>query len=160
MVELTATSAAPIDLEIEQQFEGSVGAIIPTVMIDVGNDGTFDLGYTSSFSTTLSQYVLGPQPLEVRIRYEGDSLAGNRLATTTTVRAKPRNDLLVTNVAAEGCSQSSTVLPVFAGRGVAALGYSPPINHVSVLAIGFAPEPVLLPGPFATSPCLLIPRPT
>ena len=158
VVEFVATAPAPIQLELSQHFEGTVGATVPNVMIDIGNDGTFDVGYTSSFTLAFTQYTLGTLPFEVRVRYGGAAAAGASLLTTTTVRAAPRNDLWLTSVA-EGCFGSSTVLPVFADRGIAALASAPPVNAPSVLALGLASQPLVLPTPFAGAPCLLLPRP-
>jgi len=155
VVEFTATAPTPISLSVEQAFAGSIGGTIPEVLVDVGNDGTYELGFVSSYSATAGNFTLGAQPLAVRIHFDGATDATSSALVSTLVRALPRNDVVVTEVAA-GCSQQSIVQPGFNGRGVAALGFSPPLNAPSVLVVGFAPQPVLLP-PLA-APCLLYPQ--
>ena len=153
VVEFTANAPTPVYLEIEQAFLGTTGATVPAVPVDVGNDGTYELGFLAEYSAPAGIFTLGAQPLAVRVHYEGAADFGTSATVSTIVRVIPRNDVYVSQ-AADGCFETSIVRPSF--TGVAVLGLSPPINALSVLVVGFAPQPILLP-PLA-APCLLYPQ--
>ena len=77
------------------------------------------------------------------------------------VNAKPRNNLLISDVAygcvVPGSSDTIAAAPVFQGQGVA-IGSLQFINHPQVVVFGWNTQPLLLPSN-GTQPCLLVPTP-
>lgn len=161
LVQLSAPSAVPVVLSVVPTVLLSPGMPAPVQEIDVGNDGLIDWDGTFG-AGPLGNFVLGPQPLLVRIRLASDLPIplGAQFETSTsaiTIHVDPDNQVLVTqNVVGCAGAAMQTPVPVFDGRGVDLLG------NPGVFVIGFGVQPVLL-GPQSPLPffpgCLLMPTP-
>jgi hypothetical protein len=157
VVEFTATAPVTIGFAIEHLLAADVGTTVPLVAVDIGDDGSYEIYQGSAFAQNFGNYTLTTQPLPVRIRFAG-STAGGSMQSQITLRALPQNNVLVLPYGTGCLGGTMDVQPSFQGTGVVALAYSPPINVPSVLVLGLAPQPVVLP-PLWGFPCLLLPRP-
>ena len=161
LVQLSATSAAPVQITVAPRLELSAGVPAPLLEIDVGNDGQVDwIGMFGAAS--LGHFLLGTQPLSIRMRLVSSiSVSPNNFDQSTAainLFVEPDNQVIVTqNVF--GCAGPGSMeppAPVFEGRGVDIL------TSPAVVVIGFGTQPLLLgpqsPLPFVTG-CLLLPTP-
>lgn len=162
LVQLSATSAAPVRVNVFPRLELSAGVPAPLLEIDVGNDGLVD--WFGSYGTSdLGSFVLGPQPLPIRMRLVSTlpiAPASFYLHSTAglTLLVTPDNQLGVVQnvVGCAGLGSMEPPAPVFDGRGVDVL------TGPAVFVVGFGTQPVLF-GPQSPLPffsgCLLLPSP-
>lgn len=162
LVQLSATSAAPVRLQAAPHFELSAGVPAPLLEVDVGNDGLIDwLGMLGTVD--LGAFVVGPQPLPIRMRLVSTlpiapTAVYLQSTAAITLRVTPDNQLLVTQnvVGCAGLGSLEPPAPVFDGRGFEVL------TGPAVFVLGFGTQPVLLgpqlPLPFLAG-CLLLPTP-
>jgi len=162
LVQLSATSTAPVRVNVFPRLELSAGVPAPLLEIDVGNDGLVDwLGLYGS--TDLGSFVLGPQPLSIRMRLVSTlpiAPASLYLQSTAgiTLLVTPDNQVIVTQnvVGCAGLGSMEPPAPVFDGRGIDVL------TNPAVFVLGFGTQPVLF-GPQSPLPffsgCLLLPTP-
>jgi hypothetical protein len=141
----------------------SPGLPSTTVMVDVGNDGTFDLTAASPVSLLHSAVSIGPQPLEVRVVLSGAIPLGQpadaSLDDLVTVVVEPDNHLSVVPAAAGCANQAATLLPAWDLDSVV-LDVDASVAPPLVIGVfGLSPAPVLLPNASAALPCLLLPQP-
>lgn len=162
LVQLTATGTAPVLLTVSPRFELSAGVPAPLLEIDVGNDGVVE--WIGMFGTTqLGNFVLGTQPLPIRMRLVSTlpippASFGLQSTAAINLYVSPDNQVAITQnvVGCAGLGSMEPPAPVFDGRGVD-LFTSP-----AVFVLGFGTQPVLL-GPQSPLPflggCLLLPTP-
>jgi hypothetical protein len=162
LVQVSATSAAPVRVNVFPRLELSAGVPAPLLEIDVGNDGLVD--WVGAYGTSeLGSFVLGPQPLPIRMRLVSTlPIAPNYVylqsTAAITLLVTPDNQLGVFQnvVGCTGIGSMEPPAPVFDGRGVDVL------TNPAVFVIGSGTQPVLFgpqsPLPFLSG-CLLLPTP-
>lgn len=157
LVEWTATSQVEVALSINSSTNGTAGSTLPAIAIDIGNTGTYQPLSPTSPPITTGRYTLGPQPLQIRVRFEG-SVGNGSLHHNLKLAFVPQNDLAIYPLGTGCLGQTMALAPHFVDTGLIATSVSPPINIPTVLVVGFTAQPQTLP-PLFGFPCLLIPRP-
>jgi hypothetical protein len=153
----------PATLTVHLTKVASPGLPSTTVLVDIGNDGTFEITGASPVVDIFTAVSIGPQPLEVRVLVAGAIAAGAsadaRLDDQVLVQVVPDNHLSVVPAAA-GCAHlAATLQPAWDGNGVL-LDVDPTAAPPLVIGVfGLSPVPVLLPNASAALPCLLLPQP-
>lgn len=159
-LEFTSTAPVIAGLFVLGSSSGSSGAPIPTIDVDFGADGTFELQSALGPVLDFGTHAISPtQPLLVAIRMQ-TTLPANlaSIVSLAEVTLTPSNDLDWQQTALD-CATTPTFLrcrPSFADRGIDVtwLQAVAPL----VVVIGLAAEPVILPS-VGSVPCLLVPRP-
>lgn len=154
VIELTAPSPREIKLEFSITFNATFGTPVPSMTVDVFDDGVYD-------TRTLFLSV-GPQPTPIRVRCQGmastltESFARGSAQLNLSVTAQ--NNVSITSIVS-GCGAISQLSQSFAHDGVELRS---PFGLMPKLAVlGLASQPILLPNTRigAPWPCLLLPRP-
>ena len=150
-------------LTVHLSKAASPGLPSTTVMVDVGNDGTFELTGASPVGNIVRAVSVGPQPLEVRVLLSGAIAAGQTadvgLHDQVLVQLVPDNHLTVLPAAA-GCVKQEATLRAAWDLDSVLLDVDSSVAPPLVIGVfGLSPAPVLLPNSFASLPCLLVPQP-
>ncbi len=166
-IEFTATATTAVILHVGGTAQATIGVPFPATTVDLNADGSIELDGTDQPIEGLWNLVLTPgQPLRVAIAMH-TTLPPNLVFVNHEVEAwlQPDNHLFVQGTALACGSPGSfatvvsmQAVPSFADTGLDATcrlnGLLVPTVHV----IGFAQQPVLLPGALGV-PCLLMPSP-
>ncbi len=150
---LQAPSLMPVLLKLHQDTSISAGMTVPTLLVDVGDNGSIE--YVGGVAQTLTVHV-GPAGLPIRVRTQIDLATTGGLSTSLFIQMVPA-DTLVQEVGLGCFSGGMLVQPTF--NGFMGLQKTPalPFHYAWIPVIGFSIQPVVLPGP---SPlCLLLPAP-
>jgi hypothetical protein len=155
LVHVTATSAAPLRIELTRVVDATPGAASPAFSVDVGDDGFFELQAAGLGSTVITGIAAGAQPVPIRMRSTVAQTGQGFAAVTLDVRVLPDNAIAV-NPVLPPCDLSTLLLanPVFEQTGVR---FEVTTSALVVLVLGLAPQPQPIPSPFAG--CLLLPSP-
>lgn len=161
LLRLDAPSGMAVQILAYQAFDVSPGAQQPLVKVDVFDDGQPEAVATTALSgpvQPLAVVTVGSQPLPIRISMSSLATApGSHAGSLLRIEVAPFNQLAIDRVAL-GCGPMNDLLcvPWWTGNGVAF--FADGALMPSVLALGLAPQPVLLPS-FGAETCLLVPRP-
>jgi hypothetical protein len=137
----------------------TAGATAPSMQLDLGNDGTFDIDLTTpNFTLPL---VIGPLGYVINCRMQADiaSVGGNEVVAHASMRFELRanNDLQVSPLIGGCGSGSIDVGDSLANYGVHVGGWS---VDLPLAVLGLGTQPTLLPpSPLSPVPCLLLPSP-
>ena len=154
--DISATAPTNVQVELVVQFIGSPGAPLPTVTIDVGDDGSVEHQGVGP-GLPLPFVSAGPVAFPVRVK-TATQLAGSGHSTLSLdLTVRPAQPPLVTPQVS-GCADDKVggnlvAVPDFDGGLVFAIAPAPWFTPVLVLGLGV--QPILLPS--VLSPCLLLP---
>src|SRR5262252_6638062 len=152
----TSSTPTPVRLEVEWNMSAPAGAPVPSVEVDVHNDGMVEYRGRTPGTTRLASLTLGPTPLVVRVRMQSSSVSGY-INNSVSLRVEPDSPATIAPVAGACSPILLTANPAFDGSLDLELyntyaNVPLPFQALAVLGLGAAP--VQLPTPH---PCLLIP---
>ena len=155
-IEYTAPTATPVRFEIDYVDIVPAGAPQPRADIDVFDDGSFD--YVNGVSVgPIPSYVVGPQPLVVRVVMEAEMAQVGDLFHDLYIRLLPDHPTQIVPMAA-GCTPFAPLVePSFVDTGLQ-LRNQWPTGTLGVFVFGLGLQPQTL-GSLPTMPCLLLPQP-
>src|SRR5262245_14077213 len=163
LLQLSNATPIQVQLDLRRWIATPAGVPAPTIRIDVGNDGIFEL--TESSLVILPVVVgaaLGPTPLAVRVQYMGALASPGTIHNTLAIDVTPVG--VSFQDAAVGCDPSHQLFaaPTFDGgviMYVSGFVYVPGFpQELAVIVLGLSAQPVILPSS-QWLPCLLIPSP-
>ncbi len=155
-LEISATVPTTLRLETTVQFQGAPGAPLPTVMIDLGDDGSVDYQGVGP-GQPLPLVSVGSTPFPVRVIAVTQITAPGNGSLRLNLAVRPANAPVLTQEVAGCAALVGTELaaaPDFDGSLTFSAGawIWPP-----VLVLGLAAQPVVLTPLFV--PCILWPSP-
>jgi hypothetical protein len=156
LLQLTNPTPIQVLVNLDRSVVASAGVPAPTMRIDIGNDGTFELTETSSLIPAGIPAALGPTPLPVRVQYVGAIASPGMLRNNLQIEVTPVG--VYFQDVAVGCDYFHHLFaaPTFDG-GVTM--YVTGAQAPAVIVLGLSPQPVILPAPTQWLPCVLIPSP-
>lgn len=158
VVTLQAATWRDVTLFTEITTEVSPNGTTPRMDVDIGDDGTVEFSATQSTgSVTLS---VGPTPLQIRIRTNGQANTPGTFnpsfRSRLLMRIQPDNHILKIPLGS-GCFNLMVANQAFAHDGIR---LEVPYTFVPVVAVlGLSAQPTFLPSGGAPLPCLLVPNP-
>lgn len=158
LFEVSSTVPVNVTLELRSELIATVGVTIPSITVDVGDDGTID--YTQATVLADLDLTIGAAPLLLRVTMENDVAVQGQSWSWLFATVKPRNDLMI-QPAVIGCTGTSPDLfcePTFLGNGVEFMR-QPVFSLPAVVVLGLGVQPMLLPFSTPAAPCLLLPQP-
>ncbi len=155
-LDLSATVPTTVQLELAVQFQGTPGAPLPTVLIDVGDDGSVDyqgLGWGLGFPVVPVGSTAFPIRVTAVTQIAAPGLGSLRLDLTV----RPANAPVLTQEVA-GCAALAGTELFAAADFDRSLTFSAGVaSSPLVLVLGLAAQPVVL-APLSV-PCILWPSP-
>jgi len=159
LLEFQSATNIPTRLELGFEADVSPGSPMPSIAVDVGNDGIVDFINGAPTTSASLDFTIGSQPLQVAILANAALQQQGTATAVLAIRMKPRNDVYIQEVTS-GCFQAGGGIgaaPTFVGRGVDVFaGHIGNLPKVTVF--GFQVQPHLLPSN-ASMVCLLVPAP-
>lgn len=157
--ELTLDLANPttdfLHYTITRELTGSPGMPMPTLSIDVQDDGTPDFNLVHSQST--GTFLLsGNTSIRSRIQLAGSSVVAGTQSLRVTIQVTPAT-ATVTSAGGQCTLFDFGTTPRFDG-GVDVQAYSGSASIPAAIVLGLGIQPQIL-GTLAGGPCLLLPRP-
>lgn len=157
LFEVSSTAPVNVTLELLATIIASEGVAVPSITVDVGDDGTID--FTQATLLAELDLTIGAAPLRLRVTMENDVAVRGHSWSWLFATVKPRNDLMI-QPAAIGCTGASPDLfcePSFLVAGVEFMR-QPSFSLPAVVVLGLGVQPVLLPVSTPAAPCLLLPQ--
>lgn len=153
LVTLTSPTPMQVTVHIQGTAEAPAGTPFPTLLVDVADDGVFELTESSMFPSSIAMF-LSPTPRFIRLR-TGCTLSQPGLVNANVTVTLTPGFSSVTQLV-EGCSPTLyTVQPKFDGN--VRVTAQPLPGSVVVAVFGMVPVGALL-GSTASLPCFLIPQ--
>lgn len=149
----------PLELRLARSFAASAGSTVPSLRIDVGADGSFELTEADAEAQSVVFLAGGtwPRPVRFQLSASAQSFEVMRSRLSLTVVPQATSVLPI----AQGCSTADfQVLPRFDGS----LGYAIDPLHagLSAAVFGLGQQPLYLGNQTSGGvvlPCLLLPTP-
>jgi hypothetical protein len=152
LLSLQAPTPTTVLLELRRELVLAAGMALPTVQVDVGDDGSFELTSSGQLPPPLP-VAIGAAGVPIRVRTQVALGGAGYLLASVTLRALPSHT--VAHPIAAGCTPPDLrVIPHFAGDVSLASGTWS--NEPWLAVIGLSLHPVLL-NPLDV--CLLLPSP-
>ena len=155
-LDLVATLPTSVRITVDVMFDGTPGAPLPSLTVDIGNNGTIEHQGIGTFAPGTT-WAIGTAALPVRVQISSQlAIAGNS-NLYVIVSVLPGHPTTVSRQVS-GCGPAATphlaVVPGFDASVTFTVG---PLPWTPVLVLGLGMQPVLLPPSGALSPCLLLP---
>ncbi|HEX6812729.1 MAG TPA: hypothetical protein VF384_13970 [Planctomycetota bacterium] len=155
LVDLAATSATPVTIELSRVLTAGAGTVVPACSIDVGDDGAIEMTVGTTAVVSISSITLDVQPLRIRMRSHVSQTGQGMVDLELRMRVFPNNSLAISPVGL-GCAGAGLLVavPAFAGTGVQ---FTSMLFDPVVLVLGIDVQP--LTAPLFPAACPLLPRP-
>lgn len=152
----SAAVPTPIRFDVELYSVHPAGATVPSVEVDVDNDGTIDYA-NGVWLNFFGPRTIGPAGIQFRVIMQGSLQQQGQMFEDLSLQVVPDNRIYI-YPAAIGCiGTGPSIRESFLNTGITIrndIGSSYP----RVFVFGLASQPVLLPT-VSPVPCLLVPRP-
>ena len=157
LLSVQASSPVTVRFAVWRELVVTAGAAMPISRIDIDADGSFEFTETSPMYGTTASFVLGPNPRQIHIR-TGVSLNGaGHISANGVFQVVPDNNLQIVQMVSPCGGDKLQVFPTFAGDGIAVETHPVPWAFLTVVVLGLAVQPVLVPSPLPA--CVLMPSP-
>jgi hypothetical protein len=146
--------ASVVEVEVALTVTGTPGAPLPSVQVDLGDDGTAE--FTQASPASLRQlFAIGPSPQPIRVRMQTMQAAPATLIVDLQVSVRPAWTEVMPAIGS--CSLGAerlAVVPTFQGIAVSS-PYASASTPVA-LVFGLAVQPFVVPSTVGI-PCILLP---
>jgi len=154
LVDLVATTATPVTIELVRQLTAGAGTVMPACSIDIGDDGIVEMTEATSATLHIGSITLGVQPLRIRMRSHVSQMGLGAVDLFLMMRVFPNNSLVISAVGVNCSLGLLEALPAFSATGVQ---FRSPSAYPTVLVLGLDVQP--LTAPLFPATCPLLPRP-